>query len=564
MILLVVLSVNLLPGLVIAADEKATAVQEDPLVIQAKQVMLEGNYNYAILLLSKLRKLGTEEQKKFAQEYIGVARERSGQHAFARDEYRRFIAEYPDSVEAKRVQQRLSAIIGLENISNTKVLTKGKAEHRKNNNGWSNFGSVSSNYRYSNTVDDAGNGRDSLSLVSVDADLSVRLRTEDLELQYRFSGGHYEDLLNRGSATAQRLRYFYVDASDSDNKYKLRLGRQRSRSGGVIGRFDGLFGSYQFNDVFSLNFVTGYPVDSSRNTSIDSERDFFGISADIKGVWERYDFNVFAIQQKIGNLVDRQAVGGEVRYISDKSSVFALLDYDTLFHEVNAFVLNGNHRFENNSRLNWSLNVRKSPYISTRNALIGQPVDSLQELQLLFLTDDEILDLANDRTLQSKSASIHYSFSYNDDVTLSSSLTWLNLSDAPASGGVPAFTSSGDQYYLDFQASTKSMFFENDTSFAGIRYSKLNTSDILSIYGNTRITWGGGFTLTPKVRVDVRDNSNGTSQLNISPAIKLQYQNRPHILFAETGLIYFVTGFPEFDDQTTQIYFLYLGYRYTW
>ena len=107
-----ILLVILMPNMIHAELENIASKQEDPLVAQAKKVLQEGNYSYAILLLSKLRKLGTPNQKKFAQEYIGVARERRGQHAFARDEYRRFIAEYPNSVEAKRVQQRLSAILG--------------------------------------------------------------------------------------------------------------------------------------------------------------------------------------------------------------------------------------------------------------------------------------------------------------------------------------------------------------------------------------------------------------------------------------------------------------------
>ena len=531
---------------------------------QAKQALLEGKYDYAILLLTKLRNQGTAVQKKFAQEYIGVARERKGQRAFARDEYRRFLKEYPDTVEAERVKQRLDAILGLDNIASVRTLKKGKKGRRKQTDGWSNFGSLSGNYRYSANVDNEGNSRDSLSLLSVDADFTTRMRTDDYELQIRFSGGHYEDLLDDGSATTERLRYLYMDAATGDDQYKIRLGRQRSRSGGVIGRFDGLLAAYQYSDDVTLNVVSGFPVDSSRNTSIDSERDFFGASIDLKDIWEHYDFNIFAIQQNIGDLVDRQAMGGEVRYLSDYSSIFALVDYDLQFQELNALVVNGNHRLENKSRLNWSINVRKSPYISTRNALIGQPADSIQELQLLFLTEDEILDLAQDRTLESKSASVLYSFAFTDDVDLSGSLTWLNLSDSPASGGVPAFTSSGNQFYLDLQATTKNLIFDKDTSFVGIRFSELNTSSIFSVYANSRIPWKEKITLTPRIRVDIRDNSNGSSQWNLTPSIKIQYQEKFHIVFAETGMIYFQTDFPDLDTQTTTIYYVYMGYRYAW
>ncbi len=544
--------------------QNVSATTGENLWTKAKTALAEGRYDKAILLMTQLRKTGNNKQQKLAQEFIGVARERKGQLAFARDEYKRFLKEYPDTPEAKRVQQRLDALIGLETLAKDRKLKNRSRSRRKNSRGWANYGSLSSDYRYTGTVDNNGDYRNSLSLLNIDADVTGRYRSDDYELQVRFSGGHYEDLLPSSSATTERLRYLYINAQTADNKYKARLGRQRTHKGGVIGRFDGLLLSAETFEDISINLVSGFPVDSSRITSIDTERVFYGLNVDFDNIWKDFDFNLFAIQQDIkGGLIDRQAVGGEARYVSGNNSFFSLVDYDTHFKSLNAFLVNGNHRFENDTRVNWSVNIRKSPYLSTRNALIGQPADSIQELQLLFITDAEIQDLAIDRTLESKSASVQISMPYTDDIDFSGSLTWLNLSAAPASGGVPAFASSGSQFYLNFQATGRKVLTSRDTSYVGIRYSSLNTSKIFSIYGNSRLPWGKKSYFNPKIRFDFRNNTNGSSQFNISPSLRYQYQEKKHIFYAEAGMIYFVTQIPNFNSQNTTIYFAYMGYRYS-
>ncbi len=544
--------------------EKSAVEPGELLWKKAKKALAEGRYDRAILLMSQLRKIGNIKQKKLAQEFIGVARERKGQLAFARDEYKRFLKQYPDTQEARRVQQRLDALIGLETLAKDRKLKKRTGSRRKNSRGWSNYGSLSSDYRYTGTVDNNGNYRNSLSLLNVDADVTGRYRNQDYEFQLRFSGGHYEDLLPSARGTTQRLRYLYINAQTADNHYKSRLGRQRSHKGGVIGRFDGLLLSAKPFEHFGINLVSGFPVDSSRITSIDTERVFYGLSMDFDNIFKDFELNLFALQQDIkGGLIDRQAIGGEARYVSGNHSYFSLLDYDTHFKSLNAFLVNGNHRFENKTRVNWSVNIRKSPYLSTRNALIGQAADSIQELQLLFVTDTEIQDLAIDRTLESKSASVTVSTPYSDDIDISGSLTWLNLSAAPASGGVPAFASSGSQYYLNLQVTGHKVITSKDTSYLGMRYSSLSNSKIFSIYGNSRLPWGERSYFNPKLRFDYRNNTNGSSQFNVSPSIRFQYQQKRHIFYVEGGMIYFVTDLPNFKSQNTTIYYSYLGYRFS-
>lgn len=55
---------------------------------------------------------------------------------------------------------------------------------------------------------------------------------------------------------------------------------------------------------------------------------FYGLSADIGPVLDGFDTTVYAIEQQTDGLLDRQAVGTELRYTDDTTSVFGLLDYD--------------------------------------------------------------------------------------------------------------------------------------------------------------------------------------------------------------------------------------------
>jgi hypothetical protein len=207
--------------------------------------------------------------------------------------------------------------------------------------------------------------------------------------------------------------------------------------------------------------------------------------------------------------------------------------------------------------------MRKSPYLSATNAIIGQGVDSVGDLDSI-LTDDEIDDLANDRTRDSKSASLTVSHPLGERFDLSSSLTWLDLSETQASGGVPAYEATGGQYYLDLRLAGQRLFGERDLSYVGIRYNTLETTDIWSFYANSRMPWGEHLSLNPRFRVDYRNNANGTSQWNLAPGLQLQYQTRRHLLYLESGLIAYRTDYPELGSRELRTYYAYAGYRLTY
>lgn len=526
----------------------------------ARSALTDKNYPLAISLLSKILKQGNNQQKAFALEFLGVARERNYQLAFAKQYYQRFLKEYPDSPAAPRVKQRLSALIGIQEINQKKSLKKGKRLTNQNRN--ITRGSIATDYRQSELVNDLGERRQTLSLLGVDLDVRGDYQLDSSTLQFRFSGGHYEDLTDDGDASNDRLRYANVSWKSEDQTYSVDFGRQRSRGRGIFGRYDGLLVGYGINDAQKINLVVGAPVASSKVLSLDPERSFVGLSYDWEELFENIDVSFFALNQTIDSLTDRQAIGGEVRYFNQGTSVFSLIDYDTFYSELNAFLLSASHTTAKKTRYHWSFNQRKSPYISTRNALIGQPADSLEELQALLITDEEILDLAADRTLESQTSTLQISQPLNKTYDISGSLTWLTISGAPASGGVAEITEPGNQLYFNLYLRGSRLYSAADSNQLGLRISQLSSSDVWSIYITSQYRWAKSWSLSAKLRYDDRENHSGGGQQNISPSFRLQYQDKRQYIYADLGAILYTNQVEGLSEISTDIYYTYIGYRY--
>ena len=530
------------------------------MVTESHRAIASGEYDRAVSILDRLQETGTPDQVRYAMEFRGVALERSGRVDLATAQYREFLSTYPQSPEKARVEQRLAALDGVGNITTAASRTRQQQRKRQDNNGWSTFGSLNNTYRYARNVDDDGGSYDAISLLGIDGDFSARHRSQAMEWQFRMSGGHYQDMRSDGDNTTDRIRYLSLRGETRDRDYSMLLGRQRSYGSGILSRFDGLTLSGRTSEHTRLNLVAGFPVNTTQQDLMDNSRTLYGVNMDFDDIIKALDVNAFFVRQDADGILDRQAVGTELTYVLGRNAFYGMVDYDVHFGAWNAAIVNGNHLFESGTRVNWSLNMRKSPYLTATNALIGSGVGNIGDLERI-LTEDEIDDLADDRTRDSKSASLTLSQPLSDRFDLSSSVTWLDLSETPASGGVPAYEGTGGQYFLDLRLAGQRLFGDRDLSYVGVRYNTLQTTDIWSFYANSRMPWGSHMSLNPRLRVDYRDNLNGTSQWNLAPGLQLQYQTRRHLVYLESGLIYYRTDYPDLDSRELKTYFTYMGYR---
>lgn len=528
------------------------------LMAEARDAMLSEQWDSAVQIYTRLLQEPGEHRAE-AREYLGLARERKGQRAHARAEYQAFLAEFPEGDGARRVQQRLAGMVMAAQPLRTKLRSS-----RVNAQGpWSFSSGVSQYYRRNgNQFDEDADTTITQSALMSDADISARRSGERFELLGRLTAGHYYDLLaeNEGPGDQSRVSFAYFDIRDVQQDWSVRLGRQSLHSGGILGRFDGAHASYGWADDRELHFTTGSPVDSSRD-SLDTRRKFYGFAADFNNVRDAWDFTAFFNQQTFDGVQDRQAIGGEVRFLDERRSLVALVDYDIGYGEVNNALLLGVWRFANRMTLNALVDQRKSPVLTTRNALIGQPLQSLDEL-LIGFTEDEVRQFALDRTAETSTMTLGFSTPVAERFQINADVTVSQTSGTVESLGVAAIPDLGAQTYYSVTLIGSSLVKTGDVMIVTLRsgewsdvQTNVMTLDMRLPVRQRRLR------LNPRLTVTRRDDpGRGRERVSITPAFRLLWNTRRYRVELETG--YGVTtntlgGLAE----DTSAYFVSLGYR---
>jgi|GEM_PF-2899445 len=536
-----------------------TTSDADKLFIDGQQALATGEYANALSVYQRLMNNTNPGVRQKALEYYAVSLEQSGKKARAKLEYSNYLTRYPDSDGAKRVQQRLNAMLSLEKGTQQLASTKRTIDNGPSIETWGVF---FEDYRWSQTTNDAGESDTRLNSAYSMLDANARLRTQDWELSMRVNGGYQANFLSEGESRGN-LSYLYAYAEHRDTERSVKLGRQRQHSGGTIGRFDGVSLSSPMTDTIKLNVVAGFPVERSTDTSIDTDRSFYGINADIGPFFDDLELNVFYIDQEFDGFTDRQAVGGEVKYFSSDYYLSGYLDYDVHFNELNALLLSGRYQFESGTNASLSLNFRKSPYLTTRNALIGQQVDNLNDLKDTIDSLDELEDIALDRTFDSTSVNLYIDHPINDDIDISTSLTVSTLSDTPTSAGVSGYDGTDTEFHFNSQIVIDNMLFDRDSGRIGFTYAALTNSDVYSVYSHYKFQINTHWRLYPRFAFQARDNVDNSGQDRFSLLLRTEYKFlEDHRIDGQIGADWYFNDnrFGEQDELT--IYFINLGYTY--
>jgi hypothetical protein len=254
-------------------------------------------------------------------------------------------------------------------------------------------------------------------------------------------------------------------------------------------------------------------------------------------------------------------VGSEIRYHNDGSFVYGFIDYDLFYQELNNLSLNTNFQLAGDWTLNLSLSLGYSPTLSTLNSLQGQTVATIDELKDIF-SDDEIYQLAQDRS--SRSQNLFAGASYRFDATrhLYFYLSALKLEATEASGGVEDIPSS-DYLQLSVDYSFQGLLTARDYATLGGGISSSPTGDILSVRARSRFGDSHGISYDPRIQLDLRtDKRDGNDQFILKPSFKVTYRSSNRLSFEGIfGIEYSDLNLPELEEQYT--YSLYLGYYYS-
>jgi len=486
----------------------------DKLFAKGKLALVEKKFRNAISYFTKVTEIGTGNTKQQAWEYIGLAREKNGQIAHAKAEYKRYLKLYPSGIGHERVKQRLEGLLTAQLAPKRKLVSSKKDKEEES---WELFSTISQNYRYQQSQQDGQDSSTTDNSVNSYFNTSGRKRGEKYDLRFQFDMDHRYDFTEDARVKSDfGLSTAYFDYISLTGGGIVRVGRQSRSSGGILGRFDGVWYGYPISNDVKLNFVAGLPVQSGGGINFHTEQQVVGLSADFDKVYRNLDISTFIVQQNVEGNLDRRAIGTEVRFIANKSSYFGILDYDIEFNLLNNIQFVGNWIFKNNKSLNFVYDRRASPIITTSNALIGQGVGELAELQVV-LTDDQIRELAIDRTGTYDSIIISGNLPLSDRYSMSADINATKSSSTPATTiglqPVAEVEAIGPDYYFGVTLIGSNLFSKRDTNIVSIRQST-GTTKSTSFDVRSQFNLNKKWRMRPRVRYDIRTRSSNDTKSN--------------------------------------------------
>jgi len=536
----------------------------DALMSDARRAMVAGELSRAVQLYTKVLQVPNHDRHPEALEYLALAREKNGQTAHAKAEYERYLSLYPDHEGAARVRQRLAVLLAASRPGTPAATTAAGAV----NGGRAQSGSTwrlqtffSQNYRRDVNQQGDEDAITSQSALYSDINLDARRRGTRFDFSSRLSAGYRNDFLpeDEGSGNATRVSYAYADLADPVTGLRGRIGRQSRNTGGVLGRFDGLNLGYQLGEKVLLNTVVGKPAYSASD-GIDSARSFYGASIDYGPLLENLELGLYYIQQSIEGIRDRQAVGAEFRYFGASQSLWGMLDYDLGYGEIASAYLQGSWRFASRLSIHGLVDRRGSPFLSTGNALIGQPVASFAELAEIF-SDDELQQLGRDRTAMATTATVGVSYPLAPKLQLTADVSQSSIDATPASGGMLETPGSTYRYYSTSLVAS-SLFKEGDVSIFSTRYSESDTSKVVSMTLDSRFPIGRRWRINPRLRVDLRQNrSDLTDEWFYTPGLRIYYRRSQKFRINLEAGKQFSQRESTIADLDRESYFVNVGYQ---
>src|SRR5262245_21692787 len=507
---------------------------------EARAALKKGNYAQAIQLLSKVLTRPENERSAEAQELLGIAYQKAGHIAEARAQYADYLSRYPNGEGSEGVRQRLDGIVTASSEPGER-LRSGKAQsgepggpQRSGGTTWMVSGSASQFYirddsfrtlRDPSLPPNPNEDKDAHlthqnSLLS-SFDLSAVWSNDQFKSKFRFSGTEEHRFDDNREIVSVAALFFETTVKQWD--LMTRLGRQTRNTGGVVGRFDGGVVSWQASPNVHFNVVGGSPVERRADEPFKDDRFFYGASVDFGHFWGNLEASLFAIEQRDRSFLDRQGIGGELRYIDSNKSAFALVDYDVHFQELNAAMFSGSWTLPDKSTISAGVDYRKSPYLTAWNGLQGQPFLTLYDMLKLH-SKEEVDQLAIDRTPTYKSATLGYAFPLGSKYQVNLDATASSLSGTIASGGVDAMLPTGNELYYSAQLTGTNLLAEGDMYIAGIRVADLAASNLYVLDLSARYPLSNDLRINPRLRLgyQIGDNTD-LREFTILPSILINY-----------------------------------------
>jgi tetratricopeptide (TPR) repeat protein len=499
------------------------------LMLLGREALSAKNHEAAIDTFNKLLLLPPNDYSQDAQEWVGVSRERAGHVDKAKTEYDLYLRLYADGESANRVMQRLAGLSGQGGAQAIATTPEKKKAAR-----WMAFGGITSRYYYGQSTFDTTqvfNGApetittkmtDQSMLVTTE-DVSGRYVSEEYDGRLVFRASNTKNFLS-DKPSPNRVSAAYGEIKDRTREYMVRVGRQSSMGGGVMGRFDGIYGTLGDAQESKFNGVVGALADYSQGT----QPIFFGAGYDVG------PYSVYALNQTVDGVLDRRALGAEWRYYEANRSAFAQVDFDAGFKEVTLAQLTGAAPY---AGMNFNLLFNHSKPLSARNALNGAATSSISTL-LSTMSASTLRDLAKARTMSTDMGQVGVTIPFMQKWQVGGDVRLTNTSGLDASGVVnttqgylAAVPSRGVEKAVTANLVGSSLYQEGDIWSASTTFSTSSNVSGHSIFLANHMQYQSGWSMDTSMQIYRQTDQVGGVTSRWSPMVRGAYRIRDSLSF---------------------------------
>jgi len=547
--------------------------KSDLLLTRAKHAIRDGEPDLAISLLTKILETDPsktrESTRQQAQELLGLTHERRGQTAHARAEYEAYLAAYPDGPEADRVRQRLDALLTAGSAPRDALRASSKPRPSDGEADMGRrieadvFGSLAVTYFRGDTFLDQTGGNFLASNVLTDIDLAGRVDGDDWVVRSDFIGTYDADMADEGRSDDLRVSQMSVEFEERNRGIEIIVGRQGRSDSGVLGRFDGVYGSYRLGTHYSISALVGMPVQSFSDSSPNTDSIIAGGAIDVDDLWlQGLHAQLFVIGQNTESMQDRTAIGGELRYASSRAYSFVYIDYDALFDSLNTVIASSTYYWTPTTDLRILVERRNSPIVTLESALQGRTQNDLDELNETF-SSSEIRDLALDRVLTFWTGTAGATHRPNDryQISLDFNVSYSSDTNDSADGLVPGVDASGPNFGASTQFQVNDWLIENGVGSVALRYFEGDASRTFGVAGFSRFLLPGDVRMIPRLRWDLRDSDLQGTQSALTPSLELDWRIRAFLFNANGGVQWLEPVSGSTIERETS-YFIEVGIRW--
>ena len=366
-----------------------------------------------------------------------------------------------------------------------------------------------------------------MSLLSTDFDFRANADLGKQEINFRTDGYWLKDQIEPDN-NEFRLKRAYVEYLHRGSGIDVLLGRQKQFDSGMYTSFDGATIKYPLRKNLTLASSFGKPQYFA-DIYDKLNYQFYSANAD----WEingSNRLNLYFNTQTLDGVTDREALGFQSQFISEKFYSSINVDYDLAFSELNNFLFSGNYNFNKSNSLSLTLGYQRSPFLSATNILIGQVDLDLE----LYLKSKENRDSLIEDALARTSLSQYYSLSYSTELDEHANLILDYYHSALTQIPSPDFLAGldPDNTTMDFQQNSvgarvvfQKAFYGDDIATLGVRQTSGDTSSSSQIYFSEKLRFGNTLYINPKATYAKLQFDNGNSdQQQIRYALLLTYK----------------------------------------